>query len=110
MAGVDHVGKEANNMEILATGVVGDEDEVLITNRPDGVPELDALLRYIPVKEIMAIMGCSKRQAMYWQKGTHKPKGKRLRRLHGYIELVPRSGRPVAALRLPIPSDSTRCY
>lgn len=55
MARVDHVGKEANSLEMLATGVVGDEDEVLNTYRLDEMPELAVLLNAMPVKEIMVV-------------------------------------------------------
>jgi hypothetical protein len=65
----------------LQAGLVSSEDEHLNTYEQDIRDLLPAVLRLIPVSQIVEVTGCSRRIAFCWRSGKHKPRRHQLNRL-----------------------------
>jgi hypothetical protein len=76
-----HIGKEANDLELIQAGLVSNEDEHLNTYEQDIRDMLPGVLKLIPVPQIMEATGCSRRMAFYWRSGQHKPRRRQQSRL-----------------------------
>ena len=81
VAEIVHVGKEANDIELVQVGLVQDEDEVLTTYVQDIRDILPEVLALIPARTIQEATGCSRREAFYLRKGKRRPRTRLLRRL-----------------------------
>lgn len=74
--GVKHIGKEANEYELVQAGLVEAEEEVLTTYLQDAWDLIPSILLRIPAQIIMHAAGCSKRAAYSYRKSQRKPREK----------------------------------
>jgi hypothetical protein len=72
-SGKHHVGKEANDLERVEAGLVDDLEEVVAVYKRDQWEEVRQLLKTVPVEQIMAETGYSRRNVFYLRKGSRKP-------------------------------------
>ncbi len=73
-----YVGKEANELERVETGLVDELKEVLTVYERDNWDEVRRVLAAMPVEWIMAETGYSRRQAFYVKSGKRRPSYQRL--------------------------------
>ncbi len=74
--GVKHIGKEANEYELVQAGFVEAEEEVLTTYLQDAWDLIPNIILRIPAQIIMQAAGCSKRAAYFYRRSQRKPRGK----------------------------------
>jgi hypothetical protein len=63
------IGKEANELEQVETGIIDEIEEVQTIYLRDRSDELHQMLRSMTVKEAMALTGLSRRQVFYLRAG-----------------------------------------
>ena len=81
MEDVKHIGKEANDYELVQTGLVEAEEEVLTIYPQDAWDLIPNVLSPIHAGTVAKVAGCGRRAACYYRSDRRKPKGKRLRML-----------------------------
>ena len=74
---VVHIGKEANDLELVQAGLVTSEQEVLTTYEQDPWLYLQPVLARIPTNQIVEKTGYSRRMANYLKTGEKGPSAKR---------------------------------
>ncbi len=79
--GVKHIGKEANEYELVQAGLVEAEEEVLTTYPQNSWDLIPQVLSRIPAQTIRQAAGCSKRAAYYYRNAQRKPRRKTLKLL-----------------------------
>ena len=73
------IGKEANELEQVETGLIDELEEVQTVYQRDRSEELRQQLRGMSVKEAMELTGLSRRQVLYLRSGQRQLHPKRLR-------------------------------
>ena len=81
IADVVHIGKEANDLELVQAGLVTDEESVLSVYFPDPWEIVQKVLADIPARVIIEKTGCSQSSAYNWKQGKGHPSGEYLPRL-----------------------------
>lgn len=76
-----HIGKEANELELLDARLITDEDSILTIYRGDPWKYVQPVIADTPARVIIDKTGCSRRSAYNWKKGKGHPSGEYLRRL-----------------------------
>jgi hypothetical protein len=66
------IGKEANELELVETGLVDELESVQTVYQQDRSEELREKLRGMPVKEAMALTRLSRRQVFYLRSGQRR--------------------------------------
>jgi hypothetical protein len=75
---VVHIGKEANELELVQAGLVDEEERVLNVYERDLWEMVQPILEEIPAARIQKETGYSKREVHYLRKGVKRPSKKRL--------------------------------
>ena len=73
IADIVHIGKEANDLELVQAGLVTDEDSVLSIYLPDPWEIVQKVLAEIPAERICREIGCSLRFTQYLRAGNRRP-------------------------------------
>jgi len=68
-----HVGKEANEFDLVRAGLIRDEEEVLTVYKRDLWEEMKPIVMKMPVEEIMRMFGYSRRMAYAIKAGERRP-------------------------------------
>ncbi len=82
-----HIGKEANDLELIRAGLISSEDEHLNTYEQDIRDVLPEVLKLIHWRQIVESTGSSRRTAFNWKSGKYRPRKRQLTRL------IPLAGR-----------------
>lgn len=81
VVGIIHVGKEANELELVQAELVPEEDEVLTTYMPDAWASIQPVLEQMHASRIRNETGCSLREIHYWKSNKYRPTGERYSRV-----------------------------
>jgi hypothetical protein len=73
IAGVIHIGKEANELELVQAGLIGTEDEVTLRYERDPWDLLQSIVAQLPVDAIMQATGYSQSMAYRLRRGERRP-------------------------------------
>ncbi len=78
VVGLAHVGKEANELELVQADTVIEEEQVLNTYQPDLWKALQPILTEIPANRLQKETRIGRRYVYYLRAGKRRPRGKRL--------------------------------
>ena len=78
MVDVLHIGKEANEIDKVQAGLVGSEDEVLLTYERDLWGLIQPILAELPVAQVIERTGYSRSMVYRLRRGEKRPSRDRL--------------------------------
>ena len=93
IADIVHIGKEANDLELVQAGLVTDEDSVLSIYLPDPWEIVQKVMAEIPAERISRETGCMLRFAQYLRAGDRRPS---IDRFPIFLKLAAKFAREVA--------------
>ncbi len=82
-----HIGKEANDLELVKAGMIEDEETVLTTYEPQGDlwETVQPVLAKMPAARVQEETGYSRREVYYLRKGKKRPAKKRLPKMTAMV-------------------------
>lgn len=88
MDGVLHIGKEANELELVQTGLISEEEEFLTVYEQDSWEKLQPIVAEMSVQEIREVTEYSRSMAYMIKSGDRRPSPELIRLLEDWLGSV----------------------